>query len=124
MVLDAVVGKGHLLSLPSPNSFHAGLAFSDEERERLYLRGLLPPAVLSQEVQAERVLINIRSKQNDLDKHTYLTSLQVVHADTPISAHHYFRGCLMIWMGVEGTACPQCTSYADASHHGAVMSAS
>ena len=57
---------------------HTGLAFSEEERERLYLRGLLPSGVLSQEVQAERAMINIRSKQNDLDKHTYLTSLQVV----------------------------------------------
>lgn len=65
-------------SLPSvEESSNAGLAFSEEERERLYLRGLLPPAVLSQEVQAERALVNIRSKQNDLDKHTYLTSLQV-----------------------------------------------
>lgn len=53
------------------------MAFSEEERERLYLRGLLPPAVLSQEVQAERALINIRSKPNDLEKHTYLSSLQV-----------------------------------------------
>ena len=30
-----------------------GLAFTREERDRLYLRGLLPPAVLSQEVQLE-----------------------------------------------------------------------
>ena len=66
-------------SLPiTQGTFNAGLAFSEEERERLYLRGLLPPAVLSQEVQAERALVNIRSKQNDLDKHTYLTSLQVI----------------------------------------------
>ena len=63
LVLVAVVGEMHLLLLPSNKRYHAGLAFSDEERERLYLRGLLPPAVLSQEVQAERVMINIRSKQ-------------------------------------------------------------
>ena len=31
------------------------MAFTEAERDRLYLRGLLPPAVLSQEVQAERV---------------------------------------------------------------------
>ena len=66
--------------------FHAGLAFSEDERERLYLRGLLPPAILSQEVQAERALINIRSKQNDLDKHTYLTSLQVAAYPSPQDA--------------------------------------
>lgn len=55
----------------------AGLAFTEDERERLHLRGLLPSAILSQEVQAERAMINIRSKANDLDKHTYLSSLQV-----------------------------------------------
>ena len=40
--------------------YNKGLAFSQKERDRLYLRGLLPPAVLSQEVQAERVMTNIR----------------------------------------------------------------
>ena len=40
--------------------YNKRLAFSQLARDRLYLRGLLPPAVLSQEVQAERVLTNIR----------------------------------------------------------------
>lgn len=31
--------------------YNKGLAFSIEERNNLYLQGLLPPAVLSQEVQ-------------------------------------------------------------------------
>lgn len=52
------------------------MAFSDSERDRLYLRGLLPPAILSQEVQLERIMLNIRGKDSDLDKHTYLLSLQ------------------------------------------------
>ncbi|PRW56101.1 NADP-dependent malic enzyme [Chlorella sorokiniana] len=56
--------------------YNKGLAFSQLERDRLYLRGLLPPAVLSQEVQAERVMTNIRSKLNGVDQHTYLMSLQ------------------------------------------------
>ena len=59
-------------------SVASGLAFSELERERLYLRGLLPPAVLSQDVQAERAMINIRSKSSDLERHSYLTSLQVL----------------------------------------------
>lgn len=45
---------------PLALQYNKGLAFSQLERDRLYLRGLLPPAVLSQEVQAERVLTNIR----------------------------------------------------------------
>eukprot|EP00775_Hariotina_reticulata_P006129 gene6129-6368_t len=56
--------------------YNKGLAFSESERDRLYLRGLLPPAVLSQEVQLERSILNIRSKADPLDKHAYLSSLQ------------------------------------------------
>eukprot|EP00879_Flechtneria_rotunda_P023346 GHRR01024696.1.p1 GENE.GHRR01024696.1~~GHRR01024696.1.p1 ORF type:complete len:160 (+),score=36.26 GHRR01024696.1:266-745(+) len=56
--------------------YNKGLAFSESERDRLYLRGLLPPAVLSQEVQLERAIRNIRSKEDPLDKYTYLSSLQ------------------------------------------------
>ncbi|KAI8472774.1 MAG: NADP-dependent malic enzyme [Monoraphidium minutum] len=56
--------------------YNKGLAFSEAERDRLYLRGLLPPAVLSQEVQLERAILNIRSKDTALDKYSYLQSLQ------------------------------------------------
>lgn len=56
--------------------YNKGLAFSDHERDRLYLRGLLPPAVLSQSVQAERVLLNIRGMSSTEQKVVYLMSLQ------------------------------------------------
>eukprot|EP00891_Asterochloris_glomerata_P000579 jgi/Astpho2/579/e_gw1.00013.23.1_t len=71
--LCRVISGVDLLRHPKYNK---GLAFRDEERDRLYLRGLLPPAIISQDVQAQRALVNIRSLNNDLDKHTYLTSLQ------------------------------------------------
>ena len=56
--------------------YNKGLAFSEEERDRLYLRGLLPPAVLPQRTQAARAMVNVRSKATDLDRFTYLTALQ------------------------------------------------
>ena len=56
--------------------YNKGLAFTQRERDRLYLRGLLPPAVLSQDVQAERVLLNIRQMKTTVRKVTYLMSLQ------------------------------------------------
>ncbi|WPT13720.1 NADP-dependent malic enzyme [Picochlorum sp. SENEW3] len=56
--------------------YNKGLAFTNGERDRLYLRGLLPPAVISQDVQAERVLINIRHMKTSVRKVTYLMSLQ------------------------------------------------
>lgn len=62
---------------PPPSEYNKGLAFSDGERDRLYLRGLLPPVTLSQEVQLERTVLNLRNKASDLDKFTYMQSLQV-----------------------------------------------
>lgn len=52
-----------------------GLAFSDEEREALGLRGLLPPRVLTQEQQVDRVLEQLRRLPTDLDKYMSLNAL-------------------------------------------------
>ena len=51
-------------------------AFTDEERGRLKLRGLLPAAICPQPLQLERVLANIRRKNNDIEKYIFLTALQ------------------------------------------------
>jgi malate dehydrogenase (oxaloacetate-decarboxylating)(NADP+) len=56
--------------------YNKGMAFTKEERSRLHLQGLLPSAVLTQELQVERAMINIRSMEDDLQRYTYLTSLQ------------------------------------------------
>ncbi len=53
-----------------------GTAFTEEERDALGLRGLVPPKVTTQAKQLSRILGHIRRKQNDLDKYTYLVSLQ------------------------------------------------
>jgi malate dehydrogenase (oxaloacetate-decarboxylating)(NADP+) len=52
-----------------------GTAFTEQERDRLGLRGLLPPHVLSMEAQAERVLTNLRSLPDDLQKYVVLNAL-------------------------------------------------
>ena len=52
-----------------------GLAFTEEERDALGLRGLLPPHVLSQDEQAERVLQNLRRLSDPLDKFVALNAL-------------------------------------------------
>ncbi|MGH2570483.1 MAG: NAD-dependent malic enzyme [bacterium] len=61
-----------LLHDPARNK---GTAFTDEERDRLGLRGLLPPRVNTQDQQVMRVLENYRNKPTDLEKFIYLTSL-------------------------------------------------
>jgi len=52
-----------------------GTAFSSVERDALGLRGLVPPRVVTQDEQVERVLENFNKKTDPLDKFIYLTAL-------------------------------------------------
>jgi len=52
-----------------------GTAFTEQERDALGLRGLLPAHVLSMKAQAERVLTNLRRLPNDLEKYVALNAL-------------------------------------------------
>ena len=52
-----------------------GIAFSEEEREALGLRGFLPAAVMSMQAQVERVLMNLRNLPSELEKYVALNSL-------------------------------------------------
>ena len=51
-------------------------AFTQEEREKLDLRGLLPYAVTNLDGQKARVLENIRRKGHDIERYIFLTALQ------------------------------------------------
>lgn len=62
----------HLLYDPLTNK---GTAYTEEERDALGLRGLLPPRIFSLNEQVERVLENLRRKPNALEKYIFLTSL-------------------------------------------------
>ncbi len=53
-----------------------GTAFTEEERDNLGLRGLLPPAVQSMEAQIVKAKENFAEKATDLEKYLYLISLQ------------------------------------------------
>jgi malate dehydrogenase (oxaloacetate-decarboxylating) len=53
-----------------------GTAFTEAEREALDLVGLLPPAVLTLEQQAERAYDLFLQQQDDLAKNTFLTALR------------------------------------------------
>src|ERR1039458_9510397 len=52
-----------------------GTALTEQERDTLGLRGLLPAHVLSMEAQAERVMTNLRRLPNDLEKYVALNAL-------------------------------------------------
>jgi malate dehydrogenase (oxaloacetate-decarboxylating)(NADP+) len=53
-----------------------GTAFSEEERDALGLRGLLPPRVFALEEQLMRVYANFKRQPEPLDKYVFLSLLQ------------------------------------------------
>ncbi|MEI6349690.1 MAG: NAD-dependent malic enzyme [Verrucomicrobiota bacterium] len=64
-----------LALLQSP-TLNKGTAFTEEERDALGLRGLLPPQVQSQADQLDRVLGNLREQTNNLARYVSLIALQ------------------------------------------------
>jgi malate dehydrogenase (oxaloacetate-decarboxylating)(NADP+) len=52
-----------------------GTAFTELERDKFRLRGLLPGHILTMEMQAERLMENLRSLPNDLEKYIALNAL-------------------------------------------------
>ncbi|XVE88819.1 hypothetical protein DITRI_Ditri19aG0099100 [Diplodiscus trichospermus] len=53
-----------------------GLAFTEKERDAHYLRGLLPPTVISQELQVKKMMRSIRHYQVPLQKYMAMMDLQ------------------------------------------------
>ncbi|KAI5079347.1 hypothetical protein GOP47_0004826 [Adiantum capillus-veneris] len=56
--------------------YNKGLAFSDKERENHYLLGLLPPAHLTQDLQVQKVMQNVRSYADPLQQYIAVMGLQ------------------------------------------------
>uniref|UniRef100_A0A7N0UX68 Malic enzyme n=1 Tax=Kalanchoe fedtschenkoi TaxID=63787 RepID=A0A7N0UX68_KALFE len=57
-----------------------GLAFTDKERDAHYLRGLLPPAVVTQELQVKKTLNNLRQYKVPLQRYMAMMDLQETNA--------------------------------------------
>jgi malate dehydrogenase (oxaloacetate-decarboxylating)(NADP+) len=73
------------MQIPVPHSrmnylhdpaLNKGTAFSEEERDKLGLWGLLPPGVNTMEEQVLRVMGNYNCKTTDLEKYIFLVALQ------------------------------------------------
>ncbi|XP_027155171.1 NADP-dependent malic enzyme [Coffea eugenioides] len=56
--------------------YNKGLAFSEKEREAHYLCGLLPPALMTQELQEKKLMHSIRQYQVPLQKYIALMELE------------------------------------------------
>ena len=70
---DRAASGFEILNDPTLNK---SLAFSQDERDEYRLRGLLPAKVFSQEMQLERVLLNMKRKSDDIERYIFLYSLQ------------------------------------------------
>jgi malate dehydrogenase (oxaloacetate-decarboxylating)(NADP+) len=57
-------------------ALNKGTAFTEEERDKLGLRGLLPPRVHSQAEQMLQVAANVRRKSSDLERYLFMMGLQ------------------------------------------------
>jgi malate dehydrogenase (oxaloacetate-decarboxylating)(NADP+) len=57
-------------------SLNKGTAFTEEERKKYKLQGLLPPVINTIEEQVERSLMNMRRKHYDIERYIFLTALQ------------------------------------------------
>ncbi|TQD82593.1 hypothetical protein C1H46_031866 [Malus baccata] len=70
----ASVASGYTL-LRDPH-YNKGLAFTEKERDAHYLRGLLPPAVLTQELQEKKLMQNLRQYEVPLHRYIAMMDLQ------------------------------------------------
>ena len=70
---DAFARGVHLLRDPHLNK---STAFTEDEREKLGLLGLVPEGVDTEENQLRRVFLQLGQKTTDLERYIYLTALQ------------------------------------------------
>jgi malate dehydrogenase (oxaloacetate-decarboxylating)(NADP+) len=69
------VGHLHGIGLLNDPTGNKGTAFTEDERRRYGLEGLLPPSAESLDRQIERVLSHLEAKPTDLERYIYLIGL-------------------------------------------------
>src|ERR1700686_3789069 len=77
----SIKGSGPLdfrrgMDLPNEEGRNKGTAFTEEERSRLGLHGLLPPQVETLDEQVVRAYGAYKRKDDDLERHIYLRALE------------------------------------------------
>ena len=63
------------IDLLGDSALNKSTAFTEEERERYKLHGLLPAAVCTQQAQQQRVMENLRRKAYDIERYIFLLAL-------------------------------------------------
>jgi malate dehydrogenase (oxaloacetate-decarboxylating)(NADP+) len=93
--------------------WNKGMSFSYTERDRLGLRGLVPPVIRSIEVQVERCLSHINGIEGDINKNLYLQDLQnrnetLFHR---VLLDNIEKMAPLIYTPTVGVVCQECKSY-------------
>ncbi|KAF5396802.1 NADP-dependent malic enzyme mitochondrial [Paragonimus heterotremus] len=73
-VLD--LPRHHGIDVMRDPGTNKGTAFLLHERQLLGIHGLLPPAVLTMDQQVEKMMTNLAKLSDDLQRYSFLTSLQ------------------------------------------------
>jgi len=84
-----------------------GLSFSEEERVKLGLKGLLPPAVMTLDQQVERAIQRIRALPTMLEKYVYTQTLQDTNETLyyALLLKHTYETMPLVYTPVVGQAC-------------------
>jgi hypothetical protein len=61
----------HVFSL----GFQQGTGFSESEKDRLGIRGLVPPRVFEMDLQLQRIMMNLNQCRDNLEKYVFLSAL-------------------------------------------------
>lgn len=91
--------------------WNKGMAFNRSERDRLGIRGLLPPAIRSIEVQVSRCMAHIEALPDSVSKNLYLQDLQnrnetLFHR---VLIENIEMMAPLIYTPTVGTVCQECT---------------
>lgn len=92
--------------------WNKGMAFCRSERDRLGIRGLLPPAIRSIEVQVSRCMAHIEALPDAVSKNLYLQDLQnrnetLFHR---VLLENIEMMAPLIYTPTVGTVCQECSS--------------
>jgi malate dehydrogenase (oxaloacetate-decarboxylating) len=100
------------LNLHADPFVNRGTAFTDDERQRLGLIAMLPPAVRSLEEQVENSRVKVEDKESDIERFVYIRSLfdrnvTLAHALIKSDISRYMS---IIYTPTVGYACQQYSS--------------
>ena len=89
--------------------YNKGTVFTEEERDRYGLRGLMPTGVSSPEIQQDRAMANLRRKAYDIERYVFLMALQGRNERLfyQLAVKHINEIMPLIYTPVVGQACQE-----------------